>query len=66
MTAEKKQEICKQADLRRKDLIRILQDMVRLPSVTHPPGGEPGQPPVLPGPAHRRRAGEGRPGPAGV
>ena len=43
MTAEKKQEICKQADLRRKDLIRILQDMVRLPSVTHPPGGDEGR-----------------------
>ena len=43
MTAEKKREICKQADLRRKDLIRILQDMVRLPSVTHPPGGDEGR-----------------------
>ena len=43
MTEDKKQAICRQADLRREDLTQILQDMVRLPSVTHPPGGDEGR-----------------------
>lgn len=43
MTEAEKRKICEQAERHGQDLIQLLQDMVRLPSVTHPPGGDEGR-----------------------
>lgn len=39
---ELQKKITQQVDAKREDIIKFLQDMIRIPSVTHPPGGDEG------------------------
>lgn len=43
ITEELKSAICHQTELKQDEIIKVLQNMVRLPSVTHPPGGDEGR-----------------------
>ncbi len=43
VSEEQKKAICHQVELKREEIVRVLQNMVRLPSVTHPPQGDEGR-----------------------